>query len=73
MMFAPQPNPQRTYLILLLLLGLGSFGLFSDLELSFWLKSCGLLFFLPAGTVLLYFGVCRKGRRLQRKRSLAQK
>lgn len=65
-MAAKPLNPKRTYFILLLLFSLGSFGLFSDLELSFWLKGYGLLFFLQAGTAFLYFGVYRRGQ--QRKR-----
>lgn len=65
-MFVKPPHPKRTYLILLTLLGLGSFGLFSGMELSFWLKGYGLLFFLQAGAAFLYFGVYR--REQQRRR-----
>ncbi|MGD2182486.1 hypothetical protein [Lusitaniella coriacea] len=56
------PDPKLIYLLLLSLLGLGSFGFFSGTELNFFLKGYGLAFVLQAGFALLYLGVYRRRR-----------
>ncbi|MBD2578815.1 hypothetical protein [Oscillatoria sp. FACHB-1406] len=57
------PHPKIPYTILLVLLGIGTFGLFSDMELNFFVKSYAMLLLLAGGWALLYFGVYLKGLR----------
>jgi len=58
---APSKSSQRPYLILLTLLAMGCFGLFSTLEVNEWLKVYGLILSLQGGFALVYFAL--KGRR----------
>lgn len=61
-MFAIHPRSRATYRILLALLAMGTFGLFSDIDVHFFAKGLGMLIVLQAGFALLYFGVYRKHR-----------
>ncbi|MDY7013906.1 MAG: hypothetical protein SVX43_09990 [Cyanobacteriota bacterium] len=55
---------KRTYQRLLGLLALGTFGLFSDMDVSFLMKVYGIAIVLTVGITLLYFGVYQKRKNL---------
>lgn len=65
---APSKSTQRPYLILLTLLAMGCFGLFSTLEVNEWLKVYGLMLSLQGGFAFVYFAT-KSRRARQRQRS----
>lgn len=67
MAIASSKSTKRPYLILLTLLAMGCFGLFSTLEINEWLKVYGLILSLQGGFALVYFAIrSRRARQQQR-------
>jgi hypothetical protein len=56
-------SKKKTYITLLLLWGLGNFGLFSTIDLSLSLKWSSLLLFLVGGSYLVNYGLFRYRRK----------
>lgn len=55
---------KKTYLTLLILWGLGNFGLFSTMDLSLSLKLGSLLLFLIGGSYMVNYGLYHHRRKL---------
>lgn len=55
---------KKTYLTLLLLWGMGNFGLFSTMDLSLSLKWISLLLFLAGGSYIVNYGLYCYRRRI---------
>ncbi|CAN1210029.1 hypothetical protein TUMEXPCC7403_07530 [Tumidithrix helvetica PCC 7403] len=53
------PKKKLAFLIVLSLVGAGSFATFSELDTNFFLKGYGLLLSLQAGFALTYFAYSR--------------
>ncbi|GFE71468.1 hypothetical protein [Chroococcus sp. FPU101] len=57
-------SKKKTYLTLLILWGLGNFGLFSTMDLSLSLKLSSLLIFLMGGSYIVNYGFYHHRRKL---------
>jgi hypothetical protein len=57
-----KPTGKVAYIVLSIFLGIGSFGLFSEMDVNLFVKTYGLLVCLQAGFAMVYFGVYRKSR-----------
>lgn len=67
MAIASSKSTKRPYLILLTLLAMGCFGLFSTLEINEWLKVYGLILSLQGGFALVYFAIRSRHARQQQR------